>query len=216
MKLPMNSHALMLCSVLGTSPFATQAFAGKGADLKPTVLQLGKPALEESFSDPLGKTWRVVKGDWTVTDGVLVGQEKKSDEHAAVLNCQLPNRDSAIAFSFKLSGTQSFNLSFNHAKGHLFRVIVNPKGLSISKDKDKKDPDSKVIALGHTAAKFKQDQWYTMLVEVKGPQVVAQVDDGTIVKGSHAELDTDKPNYRFVMRGATLQLDDVRVFLAKE
>ena len=192
--------------------WSCDAWAGKGSDLRPVQLKVGQPTFEETFSGPLGETWKIVKGDWTVTDGVLAGREKKSDEHAAVLNCQLPNRDSAIAFSFRLNGAETFNLSFNKAGGHLFRVAVNPTGVSINKDKDKKDPESKVIVLGKAKADIKQDQWYTMLVEVKGPEVVVQLDDGTTVKGSHAELDVDKPNYRFVMRGETLQIDDVKVF----
>ncbi|TWU31348.1 hypothetical protein [Novipirellula artificiosorum] len=60
--------------------------------------------------------------------------------------------------------------------------------------------------------KFEQGKWYTLQVEMLGDQVVAQTDNGLVVKASHASLDTEKPNYRFVMRGDSLSLDDLTVW----
>ncbi len=35
---------------------------------------------------------------------------------------------------------------------------------------------------------------------------------GLTVAGSHAKLDTEKPNYRFVMRGDSLSIDDLHIW----
>ena len=68
--------------------------------------------------------------------------------------------------NFQLDGAKSFNLSFNHAKGHLFRVAVNETGLTLIKDADKKDPASKRKVLAKAPGKFDSGVWHTLLVEI--------------------------------------------------
>jgi hypothetical protein len=48
-----------------------------------------------------------------------------------------------------------------------------------------------------------------------GDRVVAMTDNGLKVSGQHPRLDTQKPNYRFVMRGGTLSIDDLKIWSAK-
>jgi hypothetical protein len=191
-------------------------FAAKNAKLKPTLVTPGTVALEESFSGPaLGKRWSVSKGEWKVTDGVVEGREKAEDKHAAVLTCKVPNRDSAIRFSFCLGKAKQFHLSFNRKRGHLFRVMVTPGSLVLRTDKPGKKSKIRPVVLAKAAVKFDPEQWYTMLVEVRGDHVSVQTDNGAKLKGSHSSLDVDKPNYRFILRGQALQLDDVTIWKAK-
>jgi hypothetical protein len=119
-------------------------YAAKGVDLKPALTSPGKLVFEDAFSSgSLAKPWTVAKGDWQVKDGVVIGKEKKEDKHNAVLNLARPNRNSVLQVSFRMDGAKLFHLSYNHAGGHLFRVIIVPGGISINKDKDLKDPQSK-------------------------------------------------------------------------
>jgi hypothetical protein len=151
-----------------------------------------------------------------VVDGALVAKELAADKHAAVLNYQKKNRNSVVRFSFKLDGsTKGFNFSLNHAKGHLFRVVIAPTKMTVNLDKDKKDSKSKAVVLASAKGSFEQGKWYTMQVEMVGEQVVAQTDNGVIAEATHAKLDTDKPNYRFVMRDETLSIDDLQIWDVK-
>ncbi len=193
--------------------FLTFAFVASSFNLCLAEDKAAKPSFEDAFDrDELGAGWTVVKGDWGIVDGALVGREKKEDAHAAVVNCDRPNRNSTIQFSFKLDGTDGFHLSYNRAKGHLFRVIVGKTGVIIRTDKDKKDPASKPVTLAKADAKIKQGTWHTMRVTLDGEQVTVQINDDLKLTGSHPSLDVDKPNYRFVMRGATLALDNVKIW----
>ena len=190
--------------------------ADKGTDLKTAFAKSDSVTLQETFSESkLGKHWVVSKGSWTIQDGAVVGREKKEDMHAAVLTLQHPHRDSSIRFSFRLDGTSGFTLSFNHAKGHLFRIIVNSAGISISKDKDKKDPASKAVSLAKSPAKFESGQWYTLLVETSGDKVSVRTDTNLHLEARDPALNTDKTGYGFVTRGESLLLDDVRVWNTK-
>jgi hypothetical protein len=189
------------------------AFAEKGTSIEPVLNKPGTVAVEESFTgSALAKPWIVAKGNWSIQDGSLAGREKKEDMHAAVLTMQQPHRNSIMKFSFKLDGATGVNLSFNHAKGHLFRIAINPTGLTITKDKGKKDPNSKVVPLGKIDGKIGAGQWHTMLVETQGDKVFAKTDSGLQLEVREPALDVEKTGYRFVMRGDFLLLDDVKVW----
>lgn len=207
----MRSQLLATLTLLTAS--TALCLAEKGADLRPSLNQLGKLVVDEKFAaGALPSSWGGVQGDWQVRDGSVVGKEKASDEHPAVLFLNQPHRDSIVRFSFKLDGAKSFNLSLNHPKGHLFRVAVDTDGLTLSKDKDKKDPKSKVLQLGKASGKFEAGKWHTLLLETKGGKVSVQADNGTKLEGSHPELDVEKTGYRFTMRGESLRVTDVKVW----
>jgi hypothetical protein len=190
---------------------AAPLFAEKNAKLKPLLIE-GKEQLDDAFDEsPLGDVYAAVKGEWKIVDGALTGKELESDAHAAVLSCNVPNKDSLIQFSFKFDGASLFHLSFNHAEGHLFRIMLDEKSVAIRTDKDKQDSASKLLVLAKANTSFKKGQWYTMLVEVKGEEVALQIDNGVKLKGSHASINVDKPNYRFIVRGESMQIDDLKI-----
>lgn len=205
-----HTSVMALLSVLLSG---TIVHAEKGTELEPTLATPGSVILDESFSGgELGKSWVANKGDWTIKEGVVVGREKKEDMHAAVLTLQHPHRNSIIRFSFQLDGAKGFNLSFNHAKGHLFRIAASESGLTLTKDADKKDPNSKATALAKASGKFDSGQWYTLLVEIQGDKVSVQSDNGSKLSIQETTLGIDKTGYRFVIRGESLLLDDIKVW----
>ena len=189
------------------------AAAGKGTEL---ATSFGKPTVtDEIKASKLGSKWKVAKGEWKAVDGAIVGKELKADEHAAVLNFSEPNHNSAIQFSFKMDGAKGFHLSFNKKRGHLFRVLVAPNGVSVNLDKDKKDPKSKPKRLGNAKGRFAQGKWYSMLVTVEGENVSVVTDNGVKLSAKHKDIDQAKPNYRFILRGSDLQLDDLKIWKLK-
>ena len=54
-----------------------------------------------------------------------------------------------------------------------------------------------------------------MQVEMVGNKVVVMTDNGLKVTAENARLDADKPNYRFVMRGESIKIDDVKIWNAE-
>ena len=188
-------------------------YAAKGVELKPALTSPGRLVFQDNFSSgSIAKPWTVAKGDWQVTDGIVVGKEKKEDKHNAVLNLAQPNRNSVIQVSFRLDGAKLFHLSYNHAKGHLFRVAIVPGGISINKDKDPKDPNSKGGVLARSDTKFEVGKWHTLMVEVQGGAVNVQTDNGVKLAASDPELDRDKINYRFVTSGESVGISGVKIW----
>lgn len=191
---------------------AVPCYAGKNAALQPILAKPGKTVLEQNFdSGKLDKPWAVAKGDWQFSGGALVGKEKAEDKHPGVLSLALPNTDSIVAFSIKLDGAKGADLSFNHAKGHLFRLSIEPEGLTVRTDGDKKDKTIKSAMLGKAGVKFAPGEWVSVLVEVKGNQIAVQTDNGAKVTGSDSRVATAKVNYRFVVKGESVRIDDLKI-----
>lgn len=159
-------------------------------------------------SGTLPEAWAGLKGEWKVVDGALLGAELESDKHAAVFSIPDPHKDSTISFRFRLDGAKGFHLSYNHAKGHLFRVTVGAGVVSLAMDKDKKDPASKAVPLGKEDFVPKAGEWYTLTCSVEGDTAKVTCGDLTLT-GTHAGLVKEKTGYRLVVQGASVAFDDV-------
>lgn len=204
------THSLLFLLAVG---LVSPVWAEKNATLEPKISKIGSPVVSESFDKPLAAPMVGVQGQWVVSDGSLAGKELAADKHAAVFNIQKSNRNSVVRFSFKLDdNTEGMTLSMNHAKGHLFRVTVGPSAISINLDKNKRDPASKAVVLATAEGKFDQAKWHTLQVEIVADRVVVQTDNGLVVEASHPSIDVDKPNYRLVMKGDSLAIDDLLIW----
>lgn len=185
------------------------AHAEKAADIGPGV----SPSYTDSLDgSKLSSEWAAAKGDWSIVDGAILGKELEADKHAAVLTLKKPNHNSTIAFSFQLNDSKTFHLSYNKAKGHLFRVLVTGSKITISLDKDKSDPKSKPIQLATTKADFKANDWHSIAVSIDDDTVNIKTDNGVDLTAKHADLNQPKTGYRFITRGDSLKIDDVKVW----
>lgn len=172
-------------------------------------LSVAAPAPSADFgSGILPEAWVGVKGEWKVVDGALVASELESDKHAAVFSIPDPHKDSTISFRFRLNGAKGFHLSYNHPKGHLFRVTVGRDTVTLRMDKDKKDPTSKGEMLGSEKFIPTAGEWYTMTCSVEGDTAKVTCGDVTL-SGTHAGLVKEKTGFRFVVQGASVEFDDV-------
>ncbi len=212
MNFPIKYFVYSLSSLI-TLAFVSHAGADQNAKLTPTLSSAAAKAVSaDDFSKAeLSKKWAAAKGAWSVIDGSLKGAEIASDKHAAVLTYKMPHTDSALRLSFQLAGSKGFHLSFNHPKGHLFRIMVTEKDALIRTDKDKKDPASKSVAMDKKPGKFEQGKWYTLLCETKGDHVAVQFDNGVKLEGSHESLTKKKTGYRLIVKGEGVLFDDFSV-----
>lgn len=208
------SRLVIILTVLLVS--TSVCVAEKNVELTPTLAKPGEVIFADDFdAAELSKDWSQIRGEWKVVDGEIVGKELKSDKHAAVFHCLKKNRNSIVRFSFKLNGAEGFHFSMNHKRGHLFRALVTSNSLTVRTDADKRDKTIKSQMIGKASGTFEQNKWYTMQVEMVGDKVVVTTDNGLKVSGQNPRLDTDKPNYRFILKGEFLVIDDVKIWATK-
>jgi hypothetical protein len=182
-------------------------------DLTANLCVRGKLLFSDDFSGKeLAAEWKVAKGKWEVADGALKGAELAADSHAAVLKHALPAKNFVLQFSFAFDGAKRASCSFD-GKGHVCRVNLTPQGFALQRDVAK-DSGEKPSALGKGTIELKAGEWHTMLVEVQGKEMLAQVDDKVFAFGEHAGVEADKTTFGFPTSGESIRVDDVRLWEA--
>lgn len=211
-----SAHLLLLLSI---------ASSVHAADLTPQLGTMGEKLLEETFSgSEVPKGWNANTGTLRVSDGVLLAAEKSSDMHIGAFRCRLPVQDCAVQIDFKLGGTRVINLSFDPApgelkkKGHLLSVTINKGGWSIIEHNDKADPNSKTKTHAKAETAFDPATTYTLLLECKGDNVVAQITGKEPLKAAAPDFHVKKPGLVFRMGGPDgkeVAFDNVKVWVLK-
>lgn len=197
-----------------------------GDEPKPTLGEKGTLLLDEKFdSAELAKGWNVNTGTLKVEDGVLRASEKASDNHAGAFRRPLPVQDCAVQIDFKLAkGSKFLHLGYDPAagelkkKGHLFSVIVTPTAWSLMEHIDKADPNSKNKVLATAKTTFEPGKWYTLLLECKGDNVVAQIAGHDPLKGASPDFHVKKPGLVFRVAGPddqAVSFDNIKVWELK-
>jgi hypothetical protein len=168
----------------------------------------------DDFSEgPVSKNWRVAKGQWEITDGTLKGVELKADNHAAAVRHAMNFHDAIFQFSFKLDGARMTAFMLNTKGGHVCRVIINLSGFVLNKDGNPAKQE-KAVALATVKTPLNAGQWYTMLVETQGSQLLARIHDGHVGYGEHDGINVDKNDFGMPVAGDSASFRNIRVWEA--
>ena len=100
-------------------------------------------------------------------------------------------------------------------QGHLFSLAITPAGWTITEHNDKADPASKNVARGKASTAFAPGQWFTLLLEVKGDEVVAHVEGKEALRATAKDFHVKKPGLVFRVGGKDGQevvVDNVKVW----
>lgn len=192
------------------------------ADLDPTLGAKGKLLLEEKFDAPaLPAGWNKNTGTLAVRAGALHASELASDQHVGAFRKPLPLQDCAIQLDFRLEGATAFHLGFDPApgalkkKGHLFSLAITPEGWQIIEHADKADEKSKNVIRAKAATKFPRGETFTLLLEVKGNDVIAHVAGKEPLRATAPDFHVKKPGLVFRVGGKgphEAVVDNVRVW----
>ena len=190
--------------------------------LQPTLGKKGKLLLEETFDgDALAKGWTGKTGGLSVADGVLHASMKSADGRLGLFNREVPMQDAAIAIDFKFAGARGINISCNPSPGelskhgHLFSVMITQRLWNITEHNDKSDPSSTSVALTSAATDFVSGQWYKLLLETKGSEVIARVEGKEPLRASSKDFGVKKPGIEFRVSGRDgeeVLFDNLRVW----
>ena len=195
------------------------------ADFEPLLGKKGRLLLEETFDgDTLPKGWSVKAGRVRVADGALRASQKKDAGSLCLFSCEQPMQDAAIQIAFKFEGGRGINVSVNPSPGelkkhgHLFSVMITRAMWNITEHNDKSDPNSRSKALVSAPEKFEPGQWYTLLLETKGDDVVARVEGKRALCASSKDFRVKKPGIEFRVAGRDTEevsFDNLRVWELK-
>ena len=133
-------------------------------------------------------------------------------------------QDAAIQIDFKFDGARGINISCNPSPGelqkhgHLFSVMITRVMWNITEHNDKADRNSQSKALVSASEHFDAGKWYTLLVEMKGDEVVATVAGKKPLRASSKDFHVKKPGIEFRVSGRdneAVSFDNLRVWELK-
>lgn len=215
MMLPRFIPTLALCA-----SFATALLAAP--DAEPTLGKRGKLLLEEKFeSAAIPAGWNRNTGELAVASGALRSREIEADKHAAAFRKPLPVQDCLIQVDVKLDGANTFNLGFDPApgqlkkKGHLFSVVIANGTWSLVEHVDKADPKSKNKVHARATTTFPKGEWFTLVLEAKGNDVIARVAGKEPLRATAPDFHVKKPGLVFRVGGKgehAALIDNVKVW----
>ncbi|MBM3787905.1 MAG: hypothetical protein FJW30_26450 [Acidobacteria bacterium] len=185
--------------------FAAALFAAK--DPAPP----GKLLLADDFEGTaIHAGWRVAKGEWKQSGGVLTGVELPADKHAAVVRRKVAYTNAVIQLRFRLDGSRQTSLSINGAGGHICRVVMRPEGFVLMKDADKKTGE-KAKELARSSKPLAAGVWQDLTLTVKGESMTAKIGEATI-SGAHPAIAVAKADVGLPVSGTSVSYDSIRVY----
>ncbi|TWT54947.1 Arylsulfatase [Rubripirellula amarantea] len=183
---------------------------------------------------------RSAEGAWTISDGVLYGRQT-NDDHGAVIRKHMDFKDIDIEFDFRFNGGTRFNFVLDdqneksvHA-GHICRVSLTPKRISISDDKngsmnlevrkqrqdknlnaDAKASLQTVLAATQASAAVQLDEgkWHHARIQLKGDTLSAFIDGSEITRLKSPGIDhPTKTKFGMTVNGSSIDFDNLNAFL---
>ena len=181
------------------APSASPAADPKGMLLTEEPPIIAAPDLKQ----PLDGTWQVVKGTYTVKEGLLSAAELPADKHVAVIWHNVGLRDAVMECEFRWNGSKALIIGCDGTtpKGgaHVGRVVIVPHAISVAEDSVN---PSHTIAT--TNCEVKPGEWHHLRVEWKGDEMAARVDEHE-VRARHDYLATLKVRSWIAVAGATTE-----------
>lgn len=191
--------------------------ASKGAELVPRMTIPETLQVSDPFTDTAAPPgWEVSKkGKIEFGGGEIKGTEIPANHHPALVRHPITGSDFIFSFAFRFGEASTINLSIDDTV-HNCRLLLTPEGFTLQKDdRDRAGPD-KSEPLQHVALSFGTDEWHTALVEIRGAEIVAQIDDAPHVAiASHPQIDQPKAYFGFTMLKGPGFVRDVKVWSAR-
>ncbi|TWU57560.1 hypothetical protein Poly59_04670 [Rubripirellula reticaptiva] len=185
-----------------------EAAAAELNHLQPILAKPGKVVLDMDFEtdfvvDKNHKSFVCGQGTtWKAKQGMLVGTESSPEYQAKKkaqgnghlgtaprLQIRDSPRDVILKYSFKIVGGKGTKLlPMIEAGHHLRRIYFGSDGSQILVDHEKK-------AIAKSDFVLQQDQWYHVMIEIKGDEFLVRFQDGPTIYASDPGVGADFANY---------------------
>jgi hypothetical protein len=205
---------LLLLPVMAAEKKPKAAKPAEPTDLKTLMTTRGEVLFQDLFQpDTFSSIWAVHGGDWNVVDGALRGGDRPGGGHHPQIARRLAMHDVVVQFRFRIDGASWMGFSFTD-KEHVLRVMIGKEHFDLVKMSGI-GGTTKGERLDRQAMKWEPGRWYTMLIELRGSEVVAQIDNQWVLYGSSPGLDIDKGTLLLINGGSHAWFDDLTIWKAE-
>ena len=207
--------------LIAYAAFSLAAEPAAPATLPATLMTLrGKLVKEEPFndSDSIAKKnkngWYIYKGKFEVVDGQLKVTEQKEDGHHPDFQGNFKMTDPVMQIRFRTGDSKWLGLNIINKKvnEHVFRVIVTPNSFTLNRMSGM-GGTTKSTPIAQKRFNFDKEKWYTMVVEMSGKEVCAQIPEANIaIYGESDVLDVNKDKFEIISGGDAAWFDDLKIW----
>lgn len=210
--------------------------AADAPKLEPILSKRGDVIFSDSFDGPMKPEWQPgMKTRFTVIDGALNGQpataedqgkahDKQHDGSSPAIQLNVPTGDCIVHYAFKISDKiNAQHLTFNDGTsvtgtGHISSLQLHFRtGASLAKKKNTKKPGDIDEVLASNEWKPKPGEWHQVLQEMRGEEVVVQIEGGPTLIAKHPRFAMAKTWLSLSTwgSGGTVSYDDVQIWKAE-
>ncbi len=224
------NKTMIQCGLIYSLLLVHSVSAADANPLTPIMASPGKVHLEMDFD----KDFVIKRGDklfalgqgtqWEAKDGMLVGKQSKPEYQAkkkaegnghlgTAPRLQFPDspKDVILKYSFKIVGGKGTKLlPIIEAGHHLRRVYFGAEGSEILVDHEK-------VSVAKNDFVLEDDQWYHVMVEIKGNEFLVRFQDGPSLYGNHPGIGAEFENYNIGITATdkgTMYIDNMTIWHA--
>jgi hypothetical protein len=172
--------------------------------------------------------WRFAPGKWEFVEDALKGTQLEADHHSAGAFFAFEYKDAVIQFDVRLDGCRQALFCVDDPAAmrpptptrpaelrveHLCRVTFDKDGFATQKDDHDHDGPDKAEPFGKVPMRFEPGHWKTVLVELKGDEMVTTI-DGQTIAGAHPLIASDKAYFSFNVTGDSARFRKLRIWEA--
>ncbi|HEX7896789.1 MAG TPA: hypothetical protein VF950_03460 [Planctomycetota bacterium] len=202
-------RALALAALLQAAP------GKKPPDALNLMLKKGELLLEDSFTAESwgSKDWNKYKGKWEIVGDQLKVAEVASDAHHPAVSRKAELNCAVIQFKFKFDGAGWLGFSFD-GKEHVARCMMRPDAFQVVRMSGI-GGTTKGETIDEKKVKLADGAWHTIVIEIGGKEMLAQIDNTHFIFGEKAGVETDKTRFEFISGGQFAWFDDLKIWKAE-
>lgn len=189
--------------------------AKKQPDALNLMLKKGELLVDEGFTPETwgAKDWNKYKGKFEIADGALKVAEVAADAHHPAVSRKADLTCAVIQFKFKFEGAGWLGFAFD-GKEHVARTILRPDKFTILKMSGI-GGTTKGEAIDEKAVKLADGAWHTIVIEIHGKEMLAQIDNTHFIFGEKAGVEAEKTRFEFISGGQVAWFDELKIWKAE-
>lgn len=146
-----------------------------------------------------GGAWQA--GEWKAEDEAVRCRELPEEKHHTTLMTKVDVGDVIIQFSFKFEDCDQVFVGFD-AKEHIARVFITKDKLRLTKTTGI-GPTTKSENIDEVPVKLEPGTWHTVLLEIVGTEMIADIDETWFAYGSMDGIEIPKTSCSLMTSGKT-------------
>lgn len=173
----------------------------------------GGPVLvEDRFEGPEHPGRRAMRGEWRFEENTAHCTQddelyRKYKDHGPILFYDLAGEDLEVSVRFKAEGARTVVFTANGEAGHVFRLVLSDRGLSVRAFPP--NGESKSIAVAtEKAPALAEGEWTELRVVLRGEEAVVRVGEGFERSYHHASFAREKANLSLGFSFGSLSVAD--------